>query len=207
MSNINEIYHILVKNYNVPRETLSKLEEYVNLLEKWNKTINLVKFDSLYDLWERHILDSAQLVKFIDKKQKVLDLGSGGGLPGIVLSLLGIEDLTLVEADCRKSVFLHQASRLCNHKLDVKNVRIEDLKIENVDIITSRALCNIEKFCSLVASFKNNATILLLKGKSVRQELNEAERNWDIDYSLHQSITTSDSFIVEIHNLKRKNNE
>jgi 16S rRNA (guanine527-N7)-methyltransferase len=204
---ISDIQDKLQQNFDVSRETISKLEEYVILLEKWNKKINLVKYELSIDLWERHILDSAQLIKYIDTNKVVMDLGSGGGLPGIVLSILGIKEITLVEADSRKSVFLHQAARLSNQKVEVKNLRIENLEPVNVDIITSRALCSIAKFCSLIASFKNNATILLLKGRTVFEEIKEAETIWSFDYLLHKSVTSKDSFIVEIHNLKRKNNE
>ncbi len=207
LNEVDDIYGLINEELNVSRETFNYLEQYVTLLQKWNSKINLVKFNSKYDLWYRHILDSAQLIKYIDKDLKVMDLGSGGGLPGIILSLLGVKDITLVESDSRKCVFLSQAKKISDNKITIENERIENLKQVNVDIITSRALCNIDKICSLIASFEINAKILLLKGKTVQEEIADAKYKWHFDYTLHKSVTSIDSFVVEIHNLKRRDNE
>jgi 16S rRNA (guanine527-N7)-methyltransferase len=206
-NNINEVLNTILEISNVPRETLGPLKEYVELLQKWNEKINLLRYNSSYELWYRHILDSAQLIKHISNDSKVMDLGSGGGLPGIVLSILGVKEIILVEADIRKCVFLNQASRLSPNKIAIENKRIEHLEQVNIDIITSRALSSIVNICSLIASFEINAKILLLKGKTVQEEINEALREWKFDYNLHKSVTSVDSFIVEIKNLKRRDND
>jgi 16S rRNA (guanine527-N7)-methyltransferase len=201
---VSEIKKFIKDEYNVSRETMEGLEGYVSLLKKWNEKINLIRFESDEDLWQRHILDSTQLFKYINPDIKLMDLGSGGGLPGIILSILGVKHSTLVESDNRKAVFLNQASRFSNHEVTIKNVRIEDLEPQAVGIITSRALCSIEKICSFIARLQNNGKILLLKGKSTVEEITEAEQRWQFEYKLHKSITSNDSFIVEINNIKSK---
>ncbi len=204
MHSIEEVLLQIQNNYNVPRETLTTLNVYVDLIEKWNQKINLVSYHTPDELWNRHVLDSAQLIKYIDKEAYVADLGSGAGFPGVVLSILGIKRVLLIEADNRKAVFLHQAGLLSANKITIINDRIENLTNLNVDIITSRALCNITKLFTLIATCQNNAKILLLKGKTVGEEIEEAEKEWSFNYTLHPSITSIESFIVEIHNLKHK---
>src|SRR5579871_1507956 len=91
----------------VSRETLARLQTYVDLLTRWNTKINLVGADTLADVWRRHILDSGQLVRHIDRSvRSLVDLGSGAGLPGLVLAILGVPDVHLIEADQRKAAFL-----------------------------------------------------------------------------------------------------
>lgn len=176
------------------------MQEYIDLLIKWNQKINLIGKSTLDDIYERHIRDSMQLLKFIEPTDRVVDVGSGAGLPGIVLALSGVKDVTLVEADIRKAAFLMQASMLASHKVSIVNKRVEDVNLE-CDVLTARAFASINdimKFCSKITVVKK---MLLLKGRQVESEIIEAQKNWSFDYVLHPSEIQQDSWVVELRRL------
>src|SRR5271170_7133959 len=110
----------------VSRETLARLEAYAELLTRWSARINLVGRDTLADLWRRHILDSAQLHRFIPSSARnLIDLGSGAGLPGLVLAILGVPSVELVEADSRKAAFLREAARVVGAEVTIRPCRTQ----------------------------------------------------------------------------------
>lgn len=186
-------------------ETINKLEKYQSLILKWNKTINLVSSSTESEFWERHILDSLQLLKYIDDTNiHLVDIGSGGGLPGIVLSIAGVKNITLIESDIRKSVFLLQASKISSNKISVVNRRIEDIKL-NCDILTSRAFASLNKIFMYSENIKVKDKYLLLKGKKYQQEIEEAQKQWSFQYYAHDSLTASNSKILEIRDVYDKN--
>ena len=130
----------------------------------------------------------------------MIDVGSGAGLPGIVLALNGIKNVTLVEADSRKAAFLFQASMLAPHKVSIVNERVERVNLE-CDVLTARAFASINDIMKLCSTIKTNKKILLLKGKQVRSERAEAQKNWSFDYVLHPGEIQNDSWIVELRRL------
>ncbi len=180
------------ENLNVSRETFAG---YVELLEKWNSKINLVSKDE--DIWHRHILDSAQLFKFIHPDDKILDVGSGAGFPGIILSMIGIKDVTLVESDVRKAAFLLQAAKLSPNKITVLNERIEKLDL-TCDILTSRAFASVSDILNFCQNIKIRKNLLLLKGQKLMIEIEEAKNIWNFEYKIHQSATNNSGWVVEI---------
>ena len=120
-------------------ETLDKLNAYLDLLEKWQKRVNLVASSTMKDAWQRHIWDSAQLVRFLEvDKPSILDVGSGAGFPGLVLAIMTEADLCLVESDQKKSVFLQTVIRECGLAAEVFNSRGEKLPPQGADVITAR---------------------------------------------------------------------
>ena len=143
----------LLPGLDVSRETYSRLKDYEKLLFKWNSKINLVSKSTLSDFWGRHILDSAQFFSlFGEKTGKWVDLGSGGGFPGLVVAILSDElgipnRLSLVEADVRKSVFLKTVCRELGLKVDVYNNRIEELPKMSADVLSARALAPLKTLC------------------------------------------------------------
>lgn len=175
--------------YGVSRETFLG---YVELLEKWNKKINLVAKEE--DIWRRHILDSAQLFEFIDPKDKIIDVGSGAGFPGVILSLMGAKDVTLIESDVRKSAFLLQAAKLSPNKITVVNERIEKLELE-CDILTCRAFASIDNILNLCQTIKVGKKLLLLKGQKAMIEIEEAKANWQFESQMQQN---DNGWVVEI---------
>lgn len=191
---------------NVSREVIDQLKEYQSLLLKWNKTINLISSSTIDDFWSRHIVDSMQLFDFIeDKDLYVVDLGSGGGLPGIVLSILGIKKMTLIESDSRKAAFLLQAAKISDNQVDIINDRIENTEID-CDVVVSRAFSEISNIFTVTKGFKIREKYLLLKGERVDQEIDRAHEEWLFKFDLHGSITSEKGKIVEIRNVNERKN-
>ncbi|WP_425363210.1 16S rRNA (guanine(527)-N(7))-methyltransferase RsmG [Candidatus Tisiphia endosymbiont of Hybos culiciformis] len=190
---------------NVSREVLDALEKYQSLTLKWNKTINLVSCNTERDFWVRHILDSLQLMKYInDQNIHLIDVGSGGGFPGIVLSIAGIKNVTLVESDVRKSVFLLQASKISSNKVNVVNQRIENVKLD-CDILTSRACTQLEKIFVYTKHINVKNKYLLFKGEQYQKEIEIAKKRWSFCHSMYDSETSDNSKILEISNIYDKN--
>ncbi|MBV9966738.1 MAG: 16S rRNA (guanine(527)-N(7))-methyltransferase RsmG, partial [Alphaproteobacteria bacterium] len=164
----------------VSRETVARLEAYAGLLKRWSGRINLVSRNTLGDLWRRHFLDSAQLLRLIPEKTRNLaDLGSGAGFPGLVLAILGVPGVELLESDQRKCVFLREAARIANAPVKIIDSRIETVKPHAADVITARACAPLDKLLPLAQRFIVPETIcLFLKGENVEEELTAARRNW-----------------------------
>lgn len=193
-------------NYdNISRETINALEKYQSLTLKWNKTINLISCNTEHEFWVRHILDSLQLMKYINEQNiHVVDVGSGGGFPGIVLSIVGIQNVTLVESDIRKSIFLLQASKISSNKVKVINQRIEDIKLD-CDILTSRAFAQLEKIFVYTKHINIKNKYLLFKGEQYQKEIEIAKKRWSFCHSVYDSETSNNSKILEISNIHDKN--
>jgi len=194
---------MMVDNLNVSREVTHALLNYQNLLLKWNKAINLISRNSQKDIWERHILDSLQLLKYIDFSDKIIDIGSGGGFPGIVLSICGVKNTVLIESDKKKSVFLAQASKLSSNKIIIVDERIDEKFNMNCDILTSRGFSSLTNILGVTEGIKIQKKMLLLKGKNYEKEIIEAQKHWVFDFNLHNSITSGEGKIVEIFNIKK----
>lgn len=189
------------------------LNKYVELLLKWQKSINLISGNTGNFIWQRHIEDSLQLKKFIPASTNcIIDIGSGAGLPGIPLAIdTGIKTY-LIESDRKKTIFIDEAIR--QTKIDARtiNSRIEDALINNVKepvVITARALADLKKLFELINSLleKNNIThyrLLLLKGKNVSRETIEAEKDWKFDYKIEKSETEEAASILVIDHLTRR---
>ncbi len=194
---------MMVDNLNVSREVTHALLNYQNLLLKWNKAINLISRNSEKDIWERHILDSLQLLKYIDFSDMIIDIGSGGGFPGIVLSICGVKNTVLIESDKKKSVFLAQASKLSSNKIIIVDERIDEKFNMNCDILTSRGFSSVTNILGVTEGIKIQKKMLLLKGKNYEKEIIEAQKHWVFDFNLHNSITSGEGKIVEIFNIKK----
>ncbi len=198
---------------NVSRETIDeKLATYIELLLKWQQKINLISGNTIGDIRERHIQDSLQLAKFIPPQTKsIIDIGSGAGLPGIVLSIATGIKTYLIESDLRKTIFLDEAIRQIKLDAATINKRIEEARVvaDSPIVITARALGSVEKIFELVNSFleKNNIAsykLLLLKGKNVSRETLEAEKRWEFNAIYEKSETDPESSIVIIDKFKTK---
>ncbi len=146
----------------VSRETMVRLEDYVRLLSAWNRRINLVGRNTIGDVWQRHILDSAQLLPHLPAGTRTLvDLGSGAGLPGLILSILGVPEIHLVESDRRKAVFLAEAIRLTRAPATLHVNRAETIRHLRGDIVTARACANLGDLLGLALPFIGPRTICL----------------------------------------------
>lgn len=176
----------------VPREIF---QGYIALLLKWNNSINLIsKNITIEELWSRHIYDCLNLLEFIKTTDKIIDVGSGGGFPGIVLALCGVKDITLIESDIRKAAFLLQASNLCGNKVTILNDRVENLDLE-CDVLTSRAFAPLSNILDLCSNIKVRKKCLFLKGKKAMLEIDKASELWSFNYKMHEQKEGS---IVEL---------
>jgi len=187
----------------VSRETLASLAAYLETLTKWQKAINLVGPATLGDAWNRHIVDSAQLAPLIPAEARSLaDLGTGAGLPGLVLAALKPElDVTLVESDARKAAFLGEAGRRMGLKKQPKIVigRIEAIPPVGADVVTARALASLKQLLVWADRHRSDTAICLFhKGKDWQAELTDACRAWDIPYQTHGSVTDRDAVILSV---------
>jgi 16S rRNA (guanine527-N7)-methyltransferase len=191
---------------NVPRETIERLEEFVVLLLKWNKRINLISKFSEGGLWERHILDSAQLYAHLNPETRVMDIGSGGGFPGIVLSIMGLQHISLIEADERKALFLQQAAKISKQSVTVYNKRVESVRPHQVECITARGFASIAGILDITKTWQEEASIpyLLLKGKRYEEELSEAEEFWDFESHIVPSLTNPEGVVIHLKNVHKK---
>ena len=187
----------------VSRETWSQLETLVELLAKWQKAINLVGRSTLDDVWTRHVLDSGQLAPLIPASaDSLVDLGSGAGFPGLVLTTLRPDlAITLIEADARKAAFLGEAARHMGLAKPPKVMvgRIESVPTVGADVVTARALAPLGQLLAWADRHRAaNAICLFHKGKDWRTELTEATRDWDIAATPHASATERDAVILRI---------
>ena len=167
----------LFSGLNVSRETRERLETYVELLVHWNRRVNLVSKGDIARLWDRHVLDSLQLVPLISPTYPtghpmILDLGSGAGFPGLVLAMAEVGDVHLVEANRRKAAFLSETARKTNTKVTIHPVRIEALPALKADVVTARALAPLPQLLAWARPFlKPDGFCLFPKGRNADHEL------------------------------------
>ena len=211
MIDSNIIKYSKLEPLNVSRETFPELEEFRTLILKKNKEINLISSSTEDNSRERHIIDSAQIVDFIDKNCKFCtDLGSGPGLPGIVLAIImkhkkSNMKFKLYEKNHHKSTFLNEVTKRFN--LNVEVIKRDIFQEENLvsDIIVARAFKPLPVILELVDSnFKNFKEIILFLGKNGKELLDEALSKWQFEYKKKKSLTSEDSFILKISNLRKK---
>jgi len=189
----------------VSRETLSRLETYVDLLERWNRRINLIGRNTLGDIWRRHILDSAQLYPLLPARTRLLvDLGSGAGLPGLVLAVMGVAEVHLVESDQRKAAFLREAIRVTGVPAILHPERVEKIPAFVADAVTARALASLDELNDLAEKFRGARTFsLFLKGASVDEELAVASQRWAMKIERLPSRADPTGCILKIENIQR----
>ncbi len=200
--------------FDVSRETVARLETYEAQLRRWQKAVNLVAPATLTALWHRHFADSAQLAALLPAGgEKIVDVGSGGGFPGLVLAVLlhEISDsrVTLVESDTRKAAFLRETARRMEIFVEILSTRIESnatvKRLNRVDTVTARAFAPLDRLLGLVSPIFSSTTVgVFLKGRTVGREIEEASRAWSFDYDCHHSMTDSGGRIVVVYNLERK---
>lgn len=194
----------LVDDYHVSRETLDHLIIYHDLLLKWQRSINLISRKTIDDIWERHFLDSAQLFSLIsDKEKPIFDLGSGGGFPGLVISLMGAMDVHLIESDQRKCAFLSEVIRRTEDTAKIHTQRIEAFKPDRLAMtITSRACAPLIALLRLSAPLlAEGGSCFFLKGRGASEEVAAAEQAASFHVKQHPSRTDSHGCILEISDL------
>ena len=194
-----------VLKQDVSRETSERLEIYKNLLEKWNKKINLVSDTTIADAWVRHIIDSAQLWPLARTSATTwVDIGSGAGFPGAVIAILARElspdlNVTMIESDQRKATFIRTVLRETQTMATVIVGRIERVSPQRADIISARALAPLDQLFDFTVMHRSeNGQALFLKGENWRQEQHDTQHRWTCDLTAHKSVTDPNAAILEI---------
>ncbi len=198
-----------IKKFNVSRETIEKLNKYRDFLVSSNKLLNLIGKTTENHIFSRHFTDSAQIYDLIEDKSEIIDLGSGAGFPGVILKILmdynKIDgNITLIEKSPKKCKFLQDLSHKLDLTIKIVNLKIENFKLNKISTIVSRAFKNTVDTMDIL--FKNNdkiESVILLKGKTYQQELEDAKKKYTFDVEKFRSITSNESFILKITNIKR----
>lgn len=181
----------------VSRETFEKLDAYVGLLREESRRHNLVSASTLENVWDRHIADSAQLVRYAPAPgASWVDIGSGAGLPGIVIACFVDGPVTLVEPRRLRAEFLHKLSESLDIRTSVLCAKAERVE-GKFDVITARAVARLSKLLEISAHLSTRKTVWALpKGRSAEAELAEAEHTWQGSFRVEPSVTDEQSFVV-----------
>lgn len=194
------------RGINVSRETFDRLKLYHDILIRWQRACNLISDSTLPYIWERHFLDSAQLISCISSStQTIVDLGSGAGFPGIVIALLTDIPSFLVESNHKKSSFLREVKRITGAPIEIISHRIEDLPSLQGDVVMARAVSDLSSLLNYASlHLKKEGSCLFLKGKDVEKEIKEAHAIWRFSEKKYPSITDCTGIILEIKEITRK---
>jgi 16S rRNA (guanine527-N7)-methyltransferase len=193
---------------NVPRETMERLDAFVKLLVEENDRQNLVSRGSIGHIWNRHILDSAQLFSHSPPGAKSwIDLGSGAGFPGLIIAALHSIRVVLVESRKLRVAFLLEAARTLGveNRIEIEASRVESLSPRPYDVISARAFAPLNKLLTLGERFSSEKTRWILpKGRNAKSELAAAESSWQGGFRLEPSLTDADAMIVVVDGLRRR---
>ena len=203
----------LLKDKNVPRETLVDFESYIGMLQQKNKEINIISKESAIDqvIRERHIVDSAQVIEFIDlNSDTAVDIGSGGGMPGIIISIMlkklkNSLKINLFEKSHHKSNFLKKVSRDLKLNTEIRQQNIFEAQNLESGTIMARAFKPLPIVLDLVSkNFSSYKNLVMFMGKKGEIILEETLKDWDFDFEKKKSITNEGSFLLNIKNIKKK---
>ena len=199
-----------VGGVDVSRETFDALKAYEALVQRWTPAINLVSKTSASNLWQRHILDSAQIFALCPPSAlSWADLGSGGGFPGLVAAILAKElkpklRVTLVESDLRKATFLRQAAQTLSLPVAVLSKRIESLDPMRADVLSARALAPLVALLGCAEThLQRDGIAIFPKGARFQDEISEAQKVWAFDIDIKPSLSEAEAAILVIRNIHR----
>ena len=214
MDNIILNSYSKIRNINVSRETCNDLENLISMIQKKNKEINIIskKTDEKKAIRERHILDSAQIIDFVDLNYNTTcDLGTGGGMPGLIVAIAmkkikNTMKINLYEKSYNKCAFLKEVSKKLNLNTEIIHKDIFTVKNIETGTIMSRAFKPMPVILNLVSeNFKKYKNIIFFMGSSGQKVLTKTLKEWDLDYEIKKSLTNDESFILNIQNFKKKN--
>jgi 16S rRNA (guanine527-N7)-methyltransferase len=191
--------------FNVSRESRPRIAIYVDLLLTWQKRINLIGPATAAVVWERHILDSLQLLPLLPEGTRTIaELGSGAGIPGLVVAIAADLEVHLYESNGKKAAFLREAARQTGTEAHVHMVRLETLRTEQalptVDCVLARALAPLPLLLAYAEPFLARGAVgLFHKGQDIDAELTEATKYWKLKFTKHASLCDSRGVILEVH--------
>ena len=196
------------KKFNVSRETIEKLKIYQKFLIEKNKKLNLIGKNTEKSIFSRHFKDSSQIYDLIDKKLDIIDIGSGAGFPGIIVKILMENEnlkgnIILIEKSPKKSNFLRDLCIKLDLKVQIENRRLEIYDFLETSTVVSRAFKSIlDTINILYRNIENIKELVLLKGKTYQQDIDDAKKKYTFELEKFRSITSDDSAIIKIRNIK-----
>ena len=195
----------LIKKYNLSRKQINLINNYISKLTESNQVHNLVGPSTIDVAWDRHINDSLQLSKFILKKNaSIIDLGTGAGLPGVILHIFGYSNILLIDSKMKKINFIKEFAYEHNLKIKTICTRVEKIKNKKFDFIICRAFAPLAKLLDYSRFFiKKNTSLLFLKGRSVKKEIHDAKKSYSFEYDLYPSQSEGDGYVLKINKYKK----
>jgi 16S rRNA (guanine527-N7)-methyltransferase len=197
----------IVSEFVLSKTQVDKIDFYLSSIIKHNKHTNLIGKSTIENIWDRHVLDCLQLTKHItNKKFKIIDLGTGAGLPGVLLSIVGYQKVLMVDSVKKKTDFVRKIIKELSLTAKLQNKRIEKPPTSQHDIIVSRALAPLVKLLTYARMYSNkNTTSLFLKGKNAISEIDIASNKFFFEFEKIKSLSSNDGCILKVNNIKIKN--
>jgi len=195
----------VIKKYNLKSKQVDLIDRYINKLKKSNQIHNLVGPSTIDVAWDRHINDSLQLSDFILKRNtSIIDLGTGAGLPGLILHIFGYKNILLIDSKMKKINFIKEFAYENNFEIKTICTRVEKIKNQKFDLIVCRAFAPLIKLLDYSRFFtKKNTSLLFLKGRSVKKEIDDAKKSFSFEYDLYPSKSEGDGFVLKINKYKK----
>ena len=196
----------VISVFGLSKTQIKKIDKYISEIYEFNKHTNIVGRSTQQHVWGRHIADCLQLSKYVsEKKSKIFDLGTGGGLPGVLLSIIGYQNVFMVDSVGKKIDFVRDIIKLLSLSAKTQKKRIEKLNIGTADLIVSRALAPLSKLLSYSLLHSNtNTTCLFLKGRRVYNEIEMAKNYFNFNFKTFKSISSEEGRVLKIQNIQIK---
>ncbi len=197
----------IVSEFVLNKTQVDKIDFYLSSVIKYNKHTNLVGKSTIENIWDRHVLDCLQLTKHItNKKLKILDFGTGAGLPGVLLSIAGYQKVLMIDSVKKKTDFVIKIIKELSLTAKIQNKRIENPPTSQHDIIVSRALAPLVKLLTYARMYSNkNTTSLFLKGRNAINEIDIASKVYFFEFEKIKSMSSDDGCILKINNIRNIN--
>ena len=195
----------VVKKYNLSRKQIDLIDSYILNLTKSNQIHNLVGPSTIDISWDRHINDSLQLSEFMLKKNaSIIDFGTGAGLPGLILHIFGYTNILMIDSKMKKINFIKEFAQEQNLEIKTICTRVEKIKNQKFDFVICRAFAPLLKLLDYSRFFhKKNTSLLFLKGRSVKKEIQDAKKSFSFEYDLYPSQSEGDGYVLKINKYKK----
>ena len=197
----------IVSEFVLNKTQVDKIDFYLSSIIEHNKHTNLIGKSTIENIWDRHVLDCLQLTKhIINKKLKILDLGTGAGLPGVLFSIVGYQKVLMVDSVKKKTDFVRKIIKELSLTAKIQNKRIEKSPTSQHDIIVSRALAPLVKLLTYARMYSNkNTTSLFLKGRNASSEIDMASKVYFFEFEKIKSLSSDEGCVLKINNIRNKN--
>ena len=197
----------IISQFNLNKIQIEKIDFFIDSVVSYNKHTNLIGKSTVENFWNRHVLDCLQVTKYINnKKLKILDIGTGAGLPGLLLSVVGYQKVLMIDSVKKKTDFVKTIIKELSLSAKTLNKRIEKPPITQHDVIVSRAVAPLVRLLTYARMYSNkNTTSLFLKGRNVISEIDIAAKVYFFEYKKIKSLSSYDGCILKVNNIKNKN--